>query len=242
LLIKKVKNKRPVLHRAFFTSINTGMNLRPANTRGYHLGDLTGEPRFESYRSFDFESFQSGVYLNWGPIITINDDRAQPGFITRYHEHKKLDILSYVVKGQVHHKDNLGNELQAQAGQVQHMSCGTGIWHTEGNISEASNRYLQIWIMSNQLVFDWQPKYTLITREANFCKLPVELKNTKLEIWSGNLEEEYSVDCLSYLLVLEGSCSVDEFNLQEGDALEITGPVTIGSKDRAHVILFKLKR
>lgn len=218
------------------------MNLRPANTRGYHLGDLNGEPKFESYRSFDFESFQGGTYLNWGPIVTINDDRAQPGFITRYHEHKNLDILSYVVKGQVHHKDNLGNELQAQAGQVQHMSCGSGIWHTEGNTSNESNRYLQIWIRSNQLIFDWEPKYTLITREPGFKKLPAEFKNNKIEVWCGNLEENYDVDCWSYLLVLEGNCSADEFDLQEGDALEITRPVTISSKNCAHLILFKLKR
>lgn len=218
------------------------MNLRPANTRGYIPHNRLGENNFESYRSFDFEGYQSGVYLNWGPIVTINDDRAQPGFITGHHEHKKLDILSYVVHGQVHHKDNLGNELQAQAGQVQHMSCGSGIWHTEGNISNESNRYLQIWIMSNQLVFDWQPKYTLITREPGFHRLPLELKNTKLEIWCGELEESHDIDCWSYLLVLEGTCSADEFNLQEGDALEITKPITINSKDRAHLILFKLKR
>jgi redox-sensitive bicupin YhaK (pirin superfamily) len=218
------------------------MNLRPASTRGYIPHNRLGENNFESYRSFDFEGYRSGVYLNWGPIITINDDRAQPGFITGHHEHKQLDILSYVVQGQVHHKDNLGNKLQAQAGQVQHMSCGSGIWHTEGNISKDPNRYLQIWIMSNQLNFDWQPKYTLITREPGFKKLPAEFKNTKIEVWCGTLEEPYDVDCLSYLLVLEGSCSVDEFDLQEGDALEITKPVTISSSDRAHLILFKLKR
>lgn len=218
------------------------MKLRPANTRGYIPHNRLGENNFESYRSFDFEGYKSGVYLNWGPIITINDDRSQPGFITGHHEHKKLDILSYVVRGQVHHKDNLGNELQAQAGQVQHMSCGSGIWHTEGNTSNEPNRYLQIWIMSNQLVFDWEPKYTLITREPGFKKLPAEFKNTKIEVWCGNLEESYDVDCYSYLLVLEGSCSADEFDLQEGDALEITRPVTISSKDRAHLILFKLKR
>jgi quercetin 2,3-dioxygenase len=218
------------------------MNLRPANTRGYIPHNRFGENNFESYRSFDFEGYQSGIYLNWGPIVTINDDRAQPGFITGHHEHKKLDILSYVVNGQVHHKDNLGNELQAQAGQIQHMSCGTGIWHTEGNISDEPNRYLQIWIMSNQLVLDWQPKYTLITREHGFHRLPLELKNTKLEVWCGELEQSHDVDCYSYLLVLEGTCSAGEFDLVEGDALEITRPITINSKDHAHLILFKLKR
>lgn len=218
------------------------MNLRPANTRGHITCSRLGEDNFQSYRSFDFEGYQSGIYLNWGPIVTINDDRAQPGFITRHHEHKNLDILSYVVQGQVHHKDNLGNDLQAQAGQVQHMSCGSGIWHTEGNISNEPNRYLQIWITSNQLTFDWEPKYTLITRDPGFKKLPAEFKNTKIEVWCGNLEEPYNVDCYSYLLALEGSCSVDNFNLQQGDALEITKPVTVNSKDSAHLILFKLKR
>jgi redox-sensitive bicupin YhaK (pirin superfamily) len=218
------------------------MNLRPANTRGYIPHNRLGEDNFQSYRSFDFEGYQSGIYHNWGPIITINDDRAQPGFITGHHEHKKLDILSYVVRGRVHHKDNLGNELQAQAGQVQHMSCGSGIWHTEGNISDKPNRYLQIWIMCNQLVYDWQPKYTLITREPGFHKLPVELKNTKLEIWCGELDREYEVDCYSYLLVLDGTCSVDEFILEEGDSLEIDKYSTIIPKDNPHIILFKMLR
>ena len=218
------------------------MKFRPANTRGHITCNRLGEDNFQSYRSFDFEGYQSGIYLNWGPIITINDDRAQPGFITGHHEHKNLDILSYVVRGQVHHKDNLGNELQAQAGQVQHMSCGSGIWHTEGNTSDEPNRYLQIWITSNQLIFDWEPRYTLITREAGFKKLSAELKNTKLEIWCGELTGIYEVDCYSYLLVLEGCCSVDEFDLQEGDALEITRLSTVISNNQAHLILFKLKR
>lgn len=216
------------------------MKLRKADTRGHISCSRLGENNFQSYRSFDFEGYQSGIYLNWGPVITINDDRAEPGFITGHHEHKNLDILSYVVQGKVHHRDNLGNELQAEAGQVQHMSCGSGIWHTEGNTSEEPNRYLQIWITSNQLLFDWEPKYTLITRNTNFCQLPVELKNTKLKIWCGNLTGTYEVDCYSYLLVLEGSCKVDKFDLKEGDALEITRLSTISAHD-AHLILFKLK-
>jgi len=215
------------------------MNLRPASTRGYIPHNRLGENNFESYRSFDFEGYKSGIHLNWGPIITINDDRTQPGFITSHHEHKQLDILSYVVKGQVHHKDNLGNELQAQAGQVQHMSCGQGIWHTEGNISNEPNRYLQIWIMSNQITFDWLPKYTLITRDPNFSKLPLELKNTRIEVWAGNLHGEYLVDLWSYLLVLEGSCTVGDFNLEEGDAIDITEMSTVKS-DCGHLLLFKM--
>ena len=219
------------------------MKFRPNSSRGHIVGCARfEETNFESYRSFDFEDYQSGQYFNWGPIVTINDDRTRPGFITTYHEHKNLDILSYVVRGQVHHRDNLGNELQAQAGQVQHMSCGAGIWHTEANSGLESNRYLQIWLVPNQIIFDWEPKYTLINRETGFHRLPADLKNTKLEIWCGELDQEYEVDCYSYLLVLEGLCSVDDFNLAEGDSLEITKHSTIVPKDNPHIILFKMLR
>jgi redox-sensitive bicupin YhaK (pirin superfamily) len=218
------------------------MKLRKADTRGHIVGCARfDETNFESYRSFDFEGYKSGIYFNWGPIVTINDDRTQPGFITTYHEHKNLDILSYVIQGTVHHHDSLGNELQSHEGQVQHMSCGSGIWHTEANTGEEPNRYVQIWIVNNQFLLDWEPRYTLIDREPGFKKLPVELKNTKLEVWCGNLGGTYDIDCYSYLLVLEGSCSVDEINLEEGDALEITQPSTITAQG-AHLILFKLKR
>jgi len=215
------------------------MKLRPAATRGYIPHNRLGEDNFESYRSFDFEGYKSGIHLNWGPIMTINDDRTDPGFITSHHEHKNLDILSYVVRGQVHHKDNLGNELQAQSGQVQHMSCGTGIWHTEGNTSNDTNRYLQIWITPNQILPNWHPEYRLITRDPNFSKLPLELKNTRIEVWAGNLNGEYIVDSWSYLLVLEGACTVGDFNLEEGDAIDITEMSTIKSVG-GHLLMFKM--
>lgn len=218
------------------------MRYRTNAERGYVGSSRLGEDNYTSRRSFDFEGYQSGVYLNWGPVMTINDDTTKSNFITAYHEHKNLDILSYVVKGKVKHHDNLGNDTVAQAGQVQHMSCGTGIWHTEANPGPEDNRYLQIWIASNQLTLGWEPKYTLITRQTGFNKLPAELKNTKLELWCGELDQEYEVDCYSYLLVLEGSCSVDEFTLTEGDSLEIDKYSTIIPKDNPHIILFKMLR
>lgn len=216
------------------------MKIRRNNERGYIPHNRLGENNFESYRSFSFEGYQDPKYDCWGPIRTINDDRAQPGFITSYHEHKGLDILSYVVRGKVHHKDNLGNELQAQEGQVQWMSCGTGIWHTEGNTSNEPNRYLQIWIMPNKIAPIWTPKYELITRESGFAKLPLQLQNSELEIWAGHLTDEFPVNSWSYLLTLEGSCSVDTIELEEGDSLEITQYSTIFPKNNPHIILFKM--
>lgn len=217
------------------------MKIRRNSERGYIPHSRLGEDNFESYRSFSFEGYQDPRYDCWGPIRTINDDRADPGFITSYHEHKGLDILSYVVKGQVHHKDNLGNELQAQERQVQWMSCGSGIWHTEGNTSDKPNRYLQIWIMPNKIAPTWQPKYTLITREPGFAKLPLELQNTELDIWAGNLSQVMGIQN-SYLLVLEGTCKVGDTILTEGDSIDTEGNyVIIEPIETPHLLLFELK-
>ena len=217
------------------------MKIRLNPTRGVVLTNRLGEDNYVGHRSFDFEEYNSkGKYMGWGPVITINDDRAQPGFITGHHEHKGLDILSYVVNGQVHHKDNLGNELQAQAGQVQWMSCGTGIWHTEGNTSDKPNRYLQIWIMPNKIAHTWAPKYELITRAPGFAKLPLELQNSELEVWAGNLDCNMGI-ANSYLLVLEGSIRVGDIVLTEGDSIDTEGDyVTVEPIDKPHLILFEL--
>ena len=225
---------------AFFAFVNISMKYRTNQERGYIDCSRLGEPNYTSRRSFDFEGYQSGIYLNWGPVVTINDDTTLPGFITAYHEHKNLDILSYVVRGKVKHHDNLGNDVIAQAGQVQHMSCGTGIWHTEANPGPDENRYLQIWIMSNQLTMGWEPKYTLIDRSPKFGLLPVQLKNTRLDIHSGILSGAYAPTGASYLLQLEGTSTCAGYTLSEGDSLEITGPCDVVSEG-GHCLLFTLK-
>lgn len=214
------------------------MNYRPNSSRGYIGCSRLGEDNYESRRSFDFEGYQSGVYINWGPVRTINDDRTQAGFITNYHEHKGLDILSYVVKGSVKHHDNLGNDVVAGAGQVQHMSCGTGIWHTEANPGPTANRYLQIWIEPTGWHPTWEPKYTLIDRSPGFEPIPLELHNQYLTVRAGLLEGEYNVTCWSYLLVLEGECRVEDYVLSEGDSLDITRPCVIEGQG-AHCLLFE---
>lgn len=214
------------------------MKYRPNSSRGHIGSSRLGQDNYTSHRSFDFEGYQSGVYINWGPVRTINDDRTQQGFITAYHEHKGLDILSYVVEGRVQHHDNLGNDLTAGPGQVQHMSCGTGISHTESNPGPASNRYLQIWIEPTGWHPNWEPRYTLVNRLQGFEPLPLELHNQYLTVRAGVLEGSYTVPCWSYLLVLEGECRVESWVLSEGDSLEFTRPAVIKGQG-AHCLLFE---
>ena len=213
------------------------MKIRPADTRGKIRPPRTG--LLTSYRSFSFEGYFDARFINWGPIKTINDDRADPGFITMWHQHTDLDILSYVVKGEVYHKDNLGNELVAVPGQVQHMWCGSGLWHSEANNGTETNRYLQIWIRPQRKVVESDPVYTLVNRTKEFSKLPIEFKNTNIEVWAGEFSGTF-ITKNSYMLVLEGCCTVDGESLIEGDAVEIQDSVTVTATTTAHLLLFEL--
>lgn len=212
------------------------MKIRKHNTRGVVQSPRTG--KIISYRSFDCMSYQAPEYPSWGPIDTINDDHTQPGFITTWHSHLNLDILGYVVEGEVHHIDNQGNDVVARAGQVQHMWCGSGIWHTESNDSNQNNRYLQIWIRPDHKSTE-PPYYELVDRNPNFSKLPISFKNSGIEVWAGDFKGEYLVENQSYLLVLNGSCTINEHQLEEGDAIDITEMSKIKSNG-AHLLLFKM--
>jgi quercetin 2,3-dioxygenase len=212
------------------------MQIRPANTRGQVRPSRTG--LLTSYRSFSFEGYRDPRFINWGPIKTINDDRTEPGFVTTWHEHKDLDILSYVVQGEVYHLDNLGNEVVAVSGQVQHMWCGDSIWHSEANKGTETNRYLQIWITHAELA-DPVPKYQLVNRNKEFSKLDINFKNPCIEVWAGEFIGTF-ITQNSYMLVLEGSCLVNGELLEAGDAVETEDPITVISENTAHLLLFEL--
>lgn len=213
------------------------MKIRPANTRGFLPTSRLGENNYQSYRSFSCMSYQDPEYLGWGPVVTINDDRTQPGFVTAWHEHIGLDILNYMVRGECRHRDDKGNDNTAHAGQVQHFWCGPSIYHELSNEGNKPARYLQIWIQPNSFTFE-PTSYQLIDREPGFAPLPIKFKNSMIEVWAGNLDQNLLTQN-SYLLVLEGSCKVNDVTLNEGDAVEITEAL-VTPIDNPHLILFEL--
>jgi quercetin 2,3-dioxygenase len=225
----------------FFVSVKYGMiKIRHNSERGCRTPKNL--PLLTSYRSFSFEDYQDPNYLSWGPIKTINDDRAQPNFVTLWHEHKHLDILSYVIKGEVYHKDNLGNELVARPGQVQHMWCGDSIWHSEANPSTEPNRYLQIWIMYEQqdTPADMTPKYRLVDRSTTFAPLPIRYANPNVVVYAGIMEDDVINEGRAYLLVLEGSCMINGELLEEGASAELYEETRIKRIGDTHIILFEI--
>jgi len=99
---------------------------------------------------FSFAEYHDPQRMNWGPLRVWNDDEIAPhsGFPT--HPHRDMEIITYVRQGAITHKDSLGNQGRTEAGDVQVMSAGTGIAHSEYNLEDSTAKIFQIWIQPNQ--------------------------------------------------------------------------------------------
>ncbi len=104
-----------------------------------------------SFHSFSFGHYYDPSHMGWGLLRVINDDTVDPGAGFAPHGHRDMEIISYVLEGGLHHKDSQGHESVLRAGEVQRMSAGTGIRHSEYNHSnEDPVHFLQIWVIPNQ--------------------------------------------------------------------------------------------
>ena len=119
------------------------LTLRPAAERGH-----ANHGWLDSWHSFSFADYRDPQHLHWGPLHVINEDRVNPGGGFGTHGHEDMEIITYVLAGELEHKDSMGNGSIIRPGDAQRMSAGRGVRHSEFNPSAVTSvHFLQIWII-----------------------------------------------------------------------------------------------
>ncbi len=228
--------------------------IRRSNERG-----LAEHGWLRSFHSFSFADYHDPKHMGFGALRVINEDRVQPGQGFGTHGHRDMEIISYVLEGGLAHRDSMGNGSVIRPGDVQRMSAGTGVRHSEYNASDREPvHFLQIWIEPAQqgIAPGYEEKHFDAASKRGKLRLiasPDGLEGSvtihqDASLYAALLDGEEAVQFAqrpgrrTYVHVVSGHAQVDGQPLDAGDAIKIQGEGTIrieGARG-AEVLLFDL--
>lgn len=213
----------------------------------------------DSYHSFSFADYLDTNHVEFGPLRVINEDRVAPGAGFGTHPHRDMEIISYVLSGELAHKDSMGNGSVIRPGDVQRMSAGSGVRHSEYNpSSEKGVHFLQIWIKPSATGIEpsYEEKHFPDAEKQGRLRLIASpdgaqgsvLIHQDASLYVGRFEgEEKAFHELrqsrrAYVHVVRGEAVVNGTALGAGDALKVTHStgVTVERGRAAEVLLFDL--
>lgn len=230
------------------------LTIRKSEDRGY-----ADHGWLQSRFSFSFAEYHDPAHIHFGPLRVINDDYIAPGQGFGTHGHKDMEIVTYVLEGAVAHKDSLGNAGNIVPGEVQRMSAGRGIMHSEFNPNAGQRTHLlQIWIIPDraggsasyeQKAYDASEKrgkLRLVASPDGAEGSVTIQQNARMYagLFDGGESTTHTLAAgrLAYVHVARGAVTVNGIALNEGDAVKIENEssVRIDKGSEAEVLLFDL--
>lgn len=230
------------------------ITVRKSEDRGhFDLGWL------DTYHTFSFDQYYDPAHTHFRSLRVINEDRVEPGHGFPTHSHRDMEIITYILSGALEHRDSMGNGSVIRPGDVQRMSAGTGVSHSEANPSDTEQVHLlQIWILPQ--VHGLSPSY----EEKHFSD---EKRRGRLRLIASSDGQKGSVkihqDARLYATVLDagqtvvqalaenryawlqiarGTIRLNQVELKQGDGAAVGGEreLTIDAHDQAEILLFDL--
>ncbi|TVQ93446.1 MAG: pirin family protein [Chromatiaceae bacterium] len=230
------------------------LSIRPANSRGQTRLDW-----LDSRHSFAFGDYQNPDRLGLSNLRVINEDRIAPGGGFPMHGHQDMEIVTWILDGALAHRDSLGNGAEIRSGNLQHMSAGTGIRHSEFNPSaSAPTHLLQIWLLPNRAgvapryterqfpAASRQDRLTLLVspdgRDGSVGSHQDGLLSAALLAPGARVETRLTNTGPGYLQVASGQVQVGATRLGPGDAacIDPGSRLTISGIEAAEILLFDL--
>lgn len=228
--------------------------LRKAEERGH-----ANHGWLNSYHSFSFADYYDPAYMGFRTLRVINEDRVRPSRGFGAHSHRDMEIISYVLEGALEHKDSMGNSSVIRPGEVQIMSAGTGVTHSEYNHSETELvHFLQIWILPNQKGLKPTYEQKVFSDEEKQDRLRLIVSpdgrdgsvtiHQDVNIYATLLDVGQQVDYKIepnrhvWVQVARGTVMLNNQLLKQGDgaAVKDMDSVKLVGKERSEVLLFDL--
>ena len=231
------------------------LTLRKSNDRGY-----ADHGWLKSYHSFSFAGYFDPKHMGWGNLRVINEDRIAPGTGFGTHGHRDMEIISYVISGELAHKDSMGNVKGIPPGDVQRMSAGSGVQHSEFNHApDATTHFFQIWIEPNVkgIAPGYEQKPFAAAEKQGVLRLVASpdgaqgsvLIHADARMHSGLLDGAQTAQLelqptrKGYVHLVRGELEVNGVRLTAGDAALLEGEslVTLAQGKDAEVLVFDLQ-
>ncbi|MDR0927341.1 MAG: pirin family protein [Ignavibacteria bacterium] len=216
----------------------------------------------DSHFHFSFAEYQNPDNIHFGQLRVINDDIIQPHTGFDPHPHSNMEIISYTVQGQLTHGDSMGNNRTLTRGQVQYMSAGTGVVHSEYNNEDKPLRLLQIWIFPDKHGYEpnygdyqfaiedridkWLPMVTSYDNSSSFAPIKIhqDMNIFSTIVSAGKqLEFEVATGRQAYLVLIEGSMEINgqQFNMRDGAEI-VEEKFVVNATTDSHILLLEMEK